>query len=180
MQYTGWSAATGGSLELGAWVLAYLLFAWQMPHFMALSWGQRGDYANAGYRMAASERPALCKSSSLRHSIGLAALSAVAPAAGLTSLAFLPLSAVPNAYLVHLAYAFAREPAPAAGETPRATPASRALFRYSLVYLPIILSLLLLTKKQTDQQNRSQVLPADSRSSPHQFTLIQALSSVSR
>ena len=161
---------------MGAWLLAYVLFAWQMPHFMALSWGQRGDYAKAGYRMAASERPALCKASALRHSLGLAALSAAAPAVGLTSLAFLPLSALPNAYLVRLALAFAREPAPAAGETPRATPASRALFHYSLVYLPIILSLLLLTKKQT----HAQALTNEARETPLESTLFQTLPYASR
>jgi protoheme IX farnesyltransferase len=46
----GWSAATGG-LELGAWLLAATLFVWQVPHFFALAWIYRRDYARAGYRM---------------------------------------------------------------------------------------------------------------------------------
>lgn len=44
----GWAAATGG-LEPGAWLLAGVLFAWQFPHFNALSWNLRGDYSRAGY-----------------------------------------------------------------------------------------------------------------------------------
>lgn len=46
----GWSAATGG-LELGAWLLFALLFVWQMPHFLALAWLYREDYARGGLRM---------------------------------------------------------------------------------------------------------------------------------
>ncbi len=46
----GWSAATGG-LELGGWLLFSLLFVWQMPHFLALAWLYRDDYARGGLRM---------------------------------------------------------------------------------------------------------------------------------
>ncbi len=46
----GWSAATG-SLALGAWILAAVLFVWQVPHFLALAWMYRDDYERGGYRM---------------------------------------------------------------------------------------------------------------------------------
>lgn len=46
----GWSAATGG-VELGGWLLFALLFVWQMPHFLALAWLYRDDYARGGLRM---------------------------------------------------------------------------------------------------------------------------------
>jgi len=46
----GWSAGTGG-LELGGWLLFALLFVWQMPHFLALAWMYRADYARGGLRM---------------------------------------------------------------------------------------------------------------------------------
>jgi protoheme IX farnesyltransferase len=46
----GWSAAAG-RLELGAWLLGALLFVWQVPHFFALAWLYRVDYARAGFRM---------------------------------------------------------------------------------------------------------------------------------
>ena len=42
----GWSAATGG-LELQGWVLFFILFLWQLPHFMAIAWLCREDYKNA-------------------------------------------------------------------------------------------------------------------------------------
>jgi heme o synthase len=46
----GWSAAHG-SLSLGGWVLFAILFFWQFPHFMAIAWMYREDYARAGIQM---------------------------------------------------------------------------------------------------------------------------------
>lgn len=46
----GWAAARG-SLSLGAWVLFAILFFWQFPHFMAIAWMYREDYARAGIQM---------------------------------------------------------------------------------------------------------------------------------
>ncbi len=46
----GWSAATG-RLQVGAWLLFALLFVWQMPHFLALAWLYREDYARGGLQM---------------------------------------------------------------------------------------------------------------------------------
>ncbi|HEY6904310.1 MAG TPA: heme o synthase [Candidatus Acidoferrales bacterium] len=46
----GWAAARG-SLSMGGWVLFAILFFWQFPHFMAIAWMYREDYARAGIRM---------------------------------------------------------------------------------------------------------------------------------
>ncbi len=46
----GWVAATG-SLDRGAWLLFGILFLWQFPHFYAISWMYREDYARAGILM---------------------------------------------------------------------------------------------------------------------------------
>ncbi len=46
----GWVAA-GGSLSKGAWLLFAILFLWQFPHFDAIAWMYREDYARAGIRM---------------------------------------------------------------------------------------------------------------------------------
>ena len=46
----GWAAARG-SLSGGAWVLFAILFMWQFPHFMAIAWMYREDYARAGIQM---------------------------------------------------------------------------------------------------------------------------------
>ena len=46
----GWTAATG-ELGTGAWLLFAILFLWQFPHFHAISWMYREDYARAGILM---------------------------------------------------------------------------------------------------------------------------------
>jgi len=46
----GWAAATG-SVSLGGWILFAILFFWQFPHFMAIAWMYREDYARAGIKM---------------------------------------------------------------------------------------------------------------------------------
>jgi protoheme IX farnesyltransferase len=46
----GWVAASG-SLDRGAWLLFGILFLWQFPHFHAIAWMYREDYARAGILM---------------------------------------------------------------------------------------------------------------------------------
>lgn len=44
-------AAGAGSLSLPAWILAAILFIWQVPHSLALAWLYSDDYARGGYRL---------------------------------------------------------------------------------------------------------------------------------
>ena len=44
-------AAASGTLTAEAWVLFAILFLWQFPHFYAIAWMYREDYARAGIRM---------------------------------------------------------------------------------------------------------------------------------
>jgi protoheme IX farnesyltransferase len=46
----GWAAATR-HVDGGAWLLFLILFFWQFPHFHAIAWMYREDYARAGIRM---------------------------------------------------------------------------------------------------------------------------------
>ena len=43
----GWAAATN-TLSIEAWVLFGIVFMWQMPHFLAIAWMYRDEYARAG------------------------------------------------------------------------------------------------------------------------------------
>jgi protoheme IX farnesyltransferase len=45
----GWAAASGSIANPKAWALYAVLFLWQFPHFMAIAWMYRDDYARAGY-----------------------------------------------------------------------------------------------------------------------------------
>ncbi len=46
----GWTAARN-SIDPGALVLFGILFLWQLPHFLAIAWMYREDYARAGFPM---------------------------------------------------------------------------------------------------------------------------------
>ncbi|MCX6122401.1 MAG: heme o synthase [Ignavibacteriales bacterium] len=46
----GW-AIVRGSVSMEAWALFFILFFWQMPHFLSLAWMYRKDYARAGYKL---------------------------------------------------------------------------------------------------------------------------------
>ncbi|MCX6135393.1 MAG: heme o synthase [Ignavibacteriales bacterium] len=52
----GWTAVSG-ELSMGAWSLFCILFFWQMPHFLALGWMYRKDYARANYRLLVVSDP---------------------------------------------------------------------------------------------------------------------------
>lgn len=52
----GWTAARN-SLDPGAYVLFGILFLWQLPHFLAIAWMYRADYARAGFKMLPVEDP---------------------------------------------------------------------------------------------------------------------------
>jgi protoheme IX farnesyltransferase len=44
-------AAASGTLNWNAWILYAILFLWQFPHFYAIAWMYRADYARAGIQM---------------------------------------------------------------------------------------------------------------------------------
>ncbi len=52
----GWAAATG-TLGLGGWILFAVLYIWQHPHFFAIAWMYREDYARGGLKMLPVVQP---------------------------------------------------------------------------------------------------------------------------
>ncbi|KAK9503377.1 hypothetical protein O3M35_009938 [Rhynocoris fuscipes] len=97
----GWAGCTGG-LESGAWILAGILYAWQFPHFNALSWNLRPDYSRAGYRMMAVTDPDLCRRTTLRYTAAIMILSCAAPFVNLTNTWFALESLPINGYFLYL------------------------------------------------------------------------------
>ena len=80
----GW-AAGGGSLSMEAWLLFAILFFWQLPHFAAIAWQYRDDYARGGYPMlSVMDRDGLRTSLHvITHSVGLLVMSVLPVVAGL-------------------------------------------------------------------------------------------------
>jgi protoheme IX farnesyltransferase len=52
----GWTAVQG-DVALGGWILYAILFFWQFPHFLAIGWMYRDDYARAGMLMTPQDDP---------------------------------------------------------------------------------------------------------------------------
>ncbi len=79
----GWAAGSG-TLTVEAWLLFAILFFWQLPHFAAIAWQYRDDYARAGYRVLSvidrdGMRTALHV---MTHTVGLLAMSVLPVLAG--------------------------------------------------------------------------------------------------
>ena len=53
----GWAAAQN-TLTIEAWILFGIVYAWQIPHFLAIAWIYRNDYRNAGFHMPTTEENA--------------------------------------------------------------------------------------------------------------------------
>ena len=134
----GWAAARN-DLSWPAWSLFAILFCWQMPHFFAIAWMYREDYARAGFRMLSSSDPDGARSG--RQSVFFAALllgASVLPALlGLSSRSFIALEILLSAGFLALALRF---------HFNRGVTEARWLFFASILYLPLLLATLVLTK----------------------------------
>lgn len=139
----GWAACTG-TLHLvtdaPAWCLAALLFAWQFPHFNSLSHNLSSEYARGGYRMMSVTNPALNRRTSLRYALSLLPICSVAlPLSGAVSpWAYAILSLPPNCLLVAAAFQFWRQ---------GTEKSARWCFWVSLIHLPAVMVLAMMTKK---------------------------------
>ena len=131
-------------------ILPAILFAWQFPHFHALSHNLRQDYAKAGYCMASVLAPRANTLVSLVFTALLFPVCLLATASGLTDQSFLFTSSFVNGGFLFYAWAFQHD-------TCRQT--ARKLFLASLLYLPILLALLFLHKSEKKDINKSQLQP---------------------
>ncbi|ORY94191.1 protoheme IX farnesyltransferase [Syncephalastrum racemosum] len=132
----GWTAVTD-SLDLGAWILGGILYAWQFPHFNSLAWNLRADYSKAGYRMMAVTDPGLNGRVSLRYSLAMFPLSLGLTYLDITTPLFALDSSLVNAALLYGAVRFWRESNEKTG---------RQLFFGSIIHLPVLLALMMIHK----------------------------------
>jgi protoheme IX farnesyltransferase len=135
----GWAAARG-RLDPQAWLLYAIVFLWQFPHFMAIAWMYREDYARAGYLVLPLDER--------RDRFVIWQSAAV-------SLALIPLSLLPailgklgfpysvGALLLGLIFFYYS----ARCASRRSSVAARQLLAASIVYLPAIFILLVLNER---------------------------------
>jgi protoheme IX farnesyltransferase len=134
----GWAAASGNAL-VPAWSLFAILFCWQMPHFFAIAWMYREDYARGGFRMMSSDDDTGVRSASqaVLFCMLLLILSGLPFYLHLTSAVFLPISLALGGWFTFMAMQFHKK---------RTFKAARTLFFTSIIYLPLLLLALVLTK----------------------------------
>ena len=140
----GWTAATGGSLfDLEAALLGSTLFLWQFPHFFALSWMHRTDYARGGFQMVPvndidtnGDRTAALIN---RYTWYMSTIPIASSVLGATSSMFAVEGIVLNAYALYVAKRFDKE---------RSNSNARKVFLTSLWYLPCLVTLFILHSRR--------------------------------
>ena len=134
----GWTAARS-EINVGGWSLFAILFFWQLPHFLAIAWMYREDYARAGYAMLPvfdpdGERTAR---QALSHTLGLLPISLCPFLFGFEGIVYLAGALVLSLAFLWHAVLFARE---------RTYQRARQLFYASIIYLPSLLVLMVCDK----------------------------------
>jgi protoheme IX farnesyltransferase len=134
----GWAAARG-TLNAGAWMLFAILFFWQLPHFFAIAWMYRDDYARAGFQMISSDDPngERSASQSVFFCMILFVVAGLPAFLGIATVFYLLAELILGAVYVAAAMRFLKT---------RTRSDARQLFITSIIYLPLLLGALVLSK----------------------------------
>jgi protoheme IX farnesyltransferase len=134
----GWTAARG-EVSVDGWALFAILFFWQLPHFLAISWLYREEYQRAGFAMLSvfdaegrqTGQQAVC------HTLGLLPVSLCPFLFHLAGPLYVMGALLLGGTFLTFAIQFARKLRPAD---------ARKLFYVSIVYLPVLLGLMVFDK----------------------------------
>jgi protoheme IX farnesyltransferase len=126
----GWTAATN-QLSAGGWVLFGIVFMWQMPHFLAIAWLFRDDYANAGIPLLPVVEPdgRSTGRQSILYTAGLIPITLLPMAVGMATAYYLVGAMTLGAVLLVLSVEFAAS---------RSMSSARRLFYGTILYLPLL------------------------------------------
>jgi protoheme IX farnesyltransferase len=131
----GWAAATNG-LSQGAWILFGILFLWQLPHFLAIAWMYREDYARAGFPMLPVIEPdgRSTARQSVLYAAALLPLSLAPTLVGITTTTYFVAALLLTLGFLALTLQFART---------RSVGDARRVFFGSILYLPVLWMLMI-------------------------------------
>jgi protoheme IX farnesyltransferase len=134
----GWAAVHDGVSPAG-WSLFFVLFFWQMPHFLALAWMYRKDYARAGYRLLTVLDPegVVTSRQILVYAAALVPASLMPTLVGITGVVYFAGALVLSVAFAGVAVRLYRE---------RSNQNARRLFFASLAFLPALFGLMLLDR----------------------------------
>ena len=130
----GWAAATN-TLSIEGWVLFGIVFMWQMPHFLAIAWIYRDEYARAGMPLLPVVEPdgRSTGRQAVIYTAALIPLSLLPTGVGLATAWYLVGAITMGAILMLLSLEFAAK---------RSHATARRLFFGSILYLPILWAIL--------------------------------------
>jgi len=135
----GWAAACG-RLDGDAWLLFAVVFLWQFPHFMAIAWTYREDYARAGYLVlpAGKSKDRFVAWQTLLPSLALLGVALVPTIRGESGIVYFAGAVLlGSAFLCYSArFAFRMS-----------TASARQLLFASILYLPVLFALLAFDRK---------------------------------
>jgi heme o synthase len=134
----GW-AAVRNDLSIEAWILFGIVFLWQMPHFLAIAWMYREDYARGGFPLLPVVEPdgASTGRQAVLYAAALLPLSLAPTAVAMAGNVYLAGAAVMGLAFLGLAGRFAWS---------RATADARRLFFGSILYLPLLWVLMVVNR----------------------------------
>jgi heme o synthase len=132
----GWTIVRG-SVSMEAWALFFILFFWQMPHFLSLAWMYRNDYARASYRLLTvlDTTGTITGRQILVYSIALIPASLMPMVVGLTGMLYFFSMLILSFGFLAVAINFYRV---------RTNAAARRLFFTSLLFLPALFFLIMI------------------------------------
>ena len=129
-------AAARGELTIEAWCLFAILFAWQLPHFLAIAWIYRDDYSRAGFQMLPKVDPegySTGRQMAL-HSLTLLPLSLLPFFLHMSGVIYMISALLMSAAFIIFALNFTFK---------RTDKAARQLFLSSVAYLPLMLAVMM-------------------------------------
>lgn len=133
----GWAAATG-ALPLEAWVLFAIVFLWQLPHFLALAWVYRDDYARAGLKMlSVTDDGESTFRQAVLYAVAMLPVTLAPSVLGLAGPWYFFGALGLTVWLIATALSAARN---------RSIPHARRLFMATVLWLPAVLALMVLDK----------------------------------
>ncbi len=139
----GWTAARG-RIEWPAVALFAILFVWQFPHFMAIAWLYRDDYARAGIRMLPVVQPDGLSTvvEALFYAAVMIPVSLIPSWLGMAGITYTVLAAALGLFYLAYTIRFARILRSRSATESRML--ARDLLKVSVIYLPLLLTTLML------------------------------------
>jgi heme o synthase len=132
-------AAARGALTVEAWILFAIIFLWQFPHFYAIAWMYKDDYARAGIRMLPVVEPDGVSTSRhiLAFALVLLPVSLLPGFLNMTGHWYLAAALLLGAFFLRAAVRVARD---------RTLPNARLVLKASVIYLPLLYVALVLDR----------------------------------